>query len=96
MTLSRESAAKKALKEAATLREKAEAMGDSDEEKAKTLDMLAKVDDKLAKQASSQDFEYIPGARNTSTIEYTVREWHPYNGYEKPKCVDAQVLWQNL
>ena len=72
------------MKEAAILREKAEAMGDGEEEKAKTLDMLAKIDDKLAKQASSDSGSNGP-------IEYTVREWHPYNGYEKPKCVDAQV-----
>ena len=81
-----ESAAKKAVKEAAILREKAEAMGDGEEEKAKTLDMLAKIDDKLAKQATSSQAE-----SSGSNIEYTVREWHPYNGYEKPKCVDAQV-----
>merc|ERR1711974_371829 len=78
---------KKAVKEAAILREKAEAMGDGDEEKEKTLDMLAKVDDKLAKQASSQ-----ADSGSNKPIEYTVREWHPYNGYEKPKCVDAQEL----
>ena len=83
-----ESVAKKALKEAAILREKAEAMGDGEEEKAKTLDMLAKIDDKLAKQGQADSTSGSSGP-----IEYTVREWHPYNGYEKPKCVDAQV-WQ--
>ena len=74
------------MKEAAILREKVEAMGDCEEEKAKTLDMLAKIDDKLAKQASCQ-----ADSGSNGPIEYTVREWHPYNGYEKPKCVDAQV-----
>ena len=40
--------------------------------------------DKLLKQAADLK---VP-----SKINYTVREWQPYDGYERPQCVDAQEL----
>ena len=58
---------------------------EDEEEKQKLLDKA----DKLTKQAAEVASKFPSSKTN---IDFTVREWHPYNGYEKPKCVEAQEL----
>merc|ERR1712029_48696 len=75
-----EESAKKFKKDAQALRDKAEATED-EEEKRKLVEKCEKL--------SQQALEAKAPSKN---IDYTVREWHPYNSYEKPKCVEAQEL----
>jgi len=60
--------------------DKAETTEDEDEKR-----KLVEKSEKLSQQAQ----EVKAPSKN---IDYTVREWHPYNSYEKPKCVEAQEL----
>ena len=52
----------------------------SDEQRSKLQERLEKV------QKQMSDLK-VP-----AKIEYTVREWHPYDGYDRPWCVDAHEL----
>jgi len=75
-----EEVSRKHVKEAKELQKEAQAEDLTEEQRGKLVERLEKV------QKQMSDMKVPP------KIEYTVREWHPYDGYDRPWCVDAQEL----